>query len=106
MAQASIVAGTALAALVGAVGVGSAGAQSYPVKSIRLVVPYPAGGGSDLLSRPMAQALTERLGHSVIVDNRGGATGMIGADIAAKSPPDGYTVLMASSAEVALNVAV
>ncbi len=106
MAQALIVAGTALAALVGAAGIGSAGAQSYPVKPIRLVVPYPPGGGADLLARPMAQALGEKTGQSVVVDNRGGATGMIGTEIVVKSPADGYTLVLASSAEIALNVAV
>ncbi len=94
------------AALLGAAEIGGAGAQSYPVKPIRLVVPYPAGGGSDLIARSMSQMLGEKLGQSVVVDNRGGATGMIGSDIAAKSPPDGYTVLLGSVAEVALNVAV
>lgn len=106
MAQALIAAGIAAAALLGAAVVGSAGAQSYPVKPIRLVVPYPPGGGSDLIARSMAQTLSEKFGQSVIVDNRSGATGMIGTDIAAKSPPDGYTVLVGSVAEVALNVAV
>jgi tripartite-type tricarboxylate transporter receptor subunit TctC len=106
MARALIVARIAAAALLGAAVAGSAGAQSYPVKPIRLVVPYPPGGGADLLARPMAQALSEKAGQSVVVDNRGGATGMIGTDIVVKSPADGYTLLMASSAEVALNVAV
>ena len=80
--------------------------QQYPVKPIRMVVPYPAGGGSDLMARAVSKKLSEKLGRSVIVDNRGGATGMIGTDIAAKSPPDGYTLLLGSIAEVALNVAV
>jgi tripartite-type tricarboxylate transporter receptor subunit TctC len=106
MTQKMMVAGIAVAALLGAAVTGGASAQSYPVKSIRLVVPYPPGGGADLLARPIAQALTEKWGQSVIVDNRGGATGMIGTDIVVKSPADGYTLLMASSAEVALNVAV
>ncbi len=96
----------AAAALLGAIVISSASAQSYPVKPIRLVVPYPPGGGADLLARPMAQVLSEKLGQGVVVDNRGGASGMVGADIVVKSPADGYTVLMASSAEVALNVAV
>ena len=81
-------------------------AQSYPSKAIRMVVPFPPGGGTDLLARPIAQELSERMGQSVIVDNRGGGNGMIGADIVAKSSADGYTVMMATSAEVALNVAV
>lgn len=81
-------------------------AQQYPAKPIRMVVPYPAGGGSDLMARAVSKKLSEKLGQSVIVDNRGGATGMIGTDIAVKSLPDGYTLLLGSVAEVALNVAV
>lgn len=77
----------------------------YPAKTVRVVVPYPPGGGTDLLGRPLAQKLSEKWGQSVIIDNRGGASGMVGAEIVAKSPPDGYTVLMCASAEVALNVA-
>jgi tripartite-type tricarboxylate transporter receptor subunit TctC len=106
MAQNSIVARIAAAALLCAAAIGSASGQNYPVRPVRLVVPYPPGGGADLLARPIAQALGDKLGQSVVVDNRGGATGMIGTDIVAKSPADGYTMLMASSAEVALNVAV
>ncbi|MEO8441716.1 MAG: tripartite tricarboxylate transporter substrate binding protein [Betaproteobacteria bacterium] len=106
MAQKLSVAQIAAATLLGSAVIGSASGQSYPAKPVRLVVPYPPGGGADLLSRPIAQALGDKLGQSVVVDNRGGATGMIGTDIVVKSPADGYTVLMASSAEVALNVAV
>ena len=80
-------------------------AQQYPAKSVRIVVPYPPGGGTDQLGRPMAQKLTERWGQTAVIDNRGGASGMVGADIVAKSPPDGYTILFSASAEVALNVA-
>lgn len=77
----------------------------YPAKPVRIVVPYPPGGGTDQLGRPMAQKLTEKWGQTAVIDNRGGASGMLGADIVAKSAPDGYTVLMCASAEVALNVA-
>ena len=87
-------------------GSGAVLGQQYPSKPIRMVVPYPAGGGSDLLSRPVAQKLSEKFGQNVVVDNRGGATGMIGTDIAAKSAADGYTLLLGSVAEVALNLAV
>jgi tripartite-type tricarboxylate transporter receptor subunit TctC len=80
--------------------------QAYPSKPIRMVVPYPAGGGSDLIARSISKKLSEKLAQGIIVDNRGGATGMIGTDIAAKSAPDGYTLLLGSVAEVALNVAV
>jgi tripartite-type tricarboxylate transporter receptor subunit TctC len=85
---------------------GAALAQQYPTKPVRMVVPYPAGGGSDLVARSISKKLSRNLSQSVIVDNRGGATGMIGTDIAAKSPPDGYTLLLGSVAEIALNVAV
>src|ERR1700693_1378459 len=89
MAQASIVARIGAVALVGVVLAGSAGAQSYPVKAVRVVGAFPPGGGTDLLARPMAQKLSEKWGQSVVVDNRSGANGMIGADIVAKSPADG-----------------
>lgn len=85
-------------------GAASALAQ-YPTKPVRVVIPYPPGGGTDLLGRPMAQKLTEKWGQTVLIDNRGGASGMVGAEIVARSPPDGYTVMLCASAEVALNVA-
>lgn len=68
-------------------------AQPYPAKPVRLVVPYPPGGSNDILSRITAQAMTPGLGQQVLVDNRGGAGGMIGADHVAKSAPDGYTLV-------------
>jgi tripartite-type tricarboxylate transporter receptor subunit TctC len=76
----------------------SASAQNYPTKSIRLIVPYPPGGGVDGAGRVIAQALTEQLGQQVVVENRGGATGRIGTELVAKSPPDGYTLLLGSGA--------
>ena len=72
---------------------GNAPAQTYPAKPIRLVVPYPPGGSNDVLSRITAQALSPGLGQQVIVENRGGAGGMIGADNVAKSAPDGYSLV-------------
>ena len=78
-------------------------AQSYPVKPIRLVLPYPPGGGTDVIARPLAQKLTEQLGQQVIVDNRGGAGGNIGMEFVAKSPADGYTLLFALTAQYAVN---
>ena len=69
-------------------------AQPYPNKSVKLIVPYPPGGATDVIGRVMAQRLTTALGQQVVVDNRGGAGGNIGAEAAAKSPPDGYTLLM------------
>ena len=101
-----MIATTVAAALLSLSVPGAAGAQTYPTKPIRLVVPYPAGGGSDLMARPMSQKLNEKWGQSVVVDNRAGATGMIGTELAAKSSPDGYTLLLGSVAEIALNVAV
>ncbi len=82
---------------------GSAFAQAYPSKPIRLVLPYPPGGGTDVIARPLAQKLTEQLGQQVIVDNRGGAGGNIGMEFVAKSPPDGYTLLFALTAQYAVN---
>jgi tripartite-type tricarboxylate transporter receptor subunit TctC len=82
---------------------GSAAAAEYPSRPIRIVVPYPTGGGNDLLARMIAPKLAEKWGQNVVVDNRGGASGMIGAEIAAKSPPDGYTILLCASPEAALN---
>lgn len=72
-------------------------AQSYPVKPVRLVVTFPAGGGIDTVTRLLAPKLIEQLGQQMIVENRVGASGNIGTDFVAKSPPDGYTVLMAFS---------
>jgi tripartite-type tricarboxylate transporter receptor subunit TctC len=70
-------------------------AQSYPIKPIRLLVPYPPGGGTDIIARIVGQKLGENVGQQVIIDNRGGAGGTIGTEIVAKSAGDGYTVLMA-----------
>lgn len=73
------------------------GAQEYPARQIRLVLPFPAGGGSDIIARVVAQKLTVSLGQPVIVDNRAGASGNIAAEIVAKSAPDGYTLLFGNS---------
>jgi tripartite-type tricarboxylate transporter receptor subunit TctC len=83
----------------------AASAQTYPSKGIRMIVPYPPGGGADITARPIAQVLSQRWGQPVVIENHGGASGMIGADILAKAPPDGYTIMVSASAEVALNVA-
>jgi tripartite-type tricarboxylate transporter receptor subunit TctC len=69
-------------------------AQAWPTKPIKLIVPFPAGGGTDAFARPLAAYLSQQLGQQFYIDNRGGAGGTIGADIAAKSPPDGYTFLV------------
>lgn len=81
----------------------AAAAQTYPVKPVRLVVPFPPGGGTDITARAVALKLTESFGHPVIVDNRPGANGTIGVDLTAKSAPDGYTITMISSSH-AVNV--
>ena len=78
--------------------------QGFPSKPIRIVVPFSAGGPADITTRNIAPRLTELLGQSIIVDNRAGATGIIGADHVAKSPPDGYTLLMATASVVAINM--
>jgi tripartite-type tricarboxylate transporter receptor subunit TctC len=72
-------------------------AQDYPVKPIRLIVPYGAGGGSDFVGRVIGQKLSELLGQQVVVDNRPGAASLLGTEIAARSAPDGYTLLLADS---------
>ena len=81
-----------------------ASAQAFPSKPIRIVVPFSAGGPSDLTMRSMAPRMTELLGQPIIVDNRAGATGIIGAEMVAKSPPDGYTLLNATASVIAINM--
>ena len=72
-------------------------AQDYPTKPIRMIVPYPPAGGTDIVARTIAEPLAKELGQPIIVDNRGGAAGNIGTDLAAKSAPDGYTILFTLS---------
>jgi tripartite-type tricarboxylate transporter receptor subunit TctC len=79
--------------------------QSFPSKSVRIVVPFPAGGGLDFTTRIVARKLSDAWGQTVVVDNRPGASGMIGAESVVRAPKDGYTLLSCSPAEVALNVA-
>jgi tripartite-type tricarboxylate transporter receptor subunit TctC len=72
----------------------SALAQAYPSKPIRMIVPFPAGGTTDIVARIVAQRMSDSMGQPVVVENRGGAGGAIGADVVAKAPPDGYTIMM------------
>jgi tripartite-type tricarboxylate transporter receptor subunit TctC len=85
--------------LVAALGAQAAWAQAWPTKPVKLVVPFTAGSATDILARTAGQKLQEMWGQSVIVDNRPGAGGTIGAGIVAKSPPDGYTLLVHSAAQ-------
>ena len=78
-------------------------AQAYPAKPLRLVVGWPPGGAADGVARPLAAKLSDALGRPVVVDNRGGATGTIGASVVAKAPADGYTLLLGTSNEMVLN---
>src|ERR1700704_3434023 len=76
---------------------GSGAAQAYPVKPIRLVVPFPAGASSDVVGRMLAQKISEQLGEQVVPDNRAGAGGNLGIAVAPKPPPDGYTIVLATA---------
>ena len=82
------------AALILAGAAAGVAAQTYPAKSVRIVVPFPPGGGTDVVARTVAQKMHETLGQTVVVDNRAGANGIIGTDLVAKAPADGYTVLV------------
>lgn len=75
-------------------------AQAYPVKTVRVVVPWPPGGSNDIVARLVAQKLSENTGQQFIVDNRGGASGIVGSDLVAKSPADGYTIMIHSTTHV------
>ncbi|MBL8380440.1 MAG: tripartite tricarboxylate transporter substrate binding protein [Burkholderiales bacterium] len=73
-----------------------AASQPYPAKPVRMIIPFPPGGATDILGRVLAQKLSEQLGQSVVIDNRPGAGGGIGTELTAKAPPDGYTIQMAT----------
>ena len=79
-------------------------ADNYPNRPVRLIAPFSAGGGVDIVARYLAQKLSEKWGQQVVVDNRTGATGIIGTDLAAHAPPDGYTLLLGNAATHAVNV--
>jgi len=93
----------AAAALSLAFPAGAQGTAAYPAKPVKLVIPFPPGGPLDIVGRAIAQKLTEAWGQSVVVDNRPGAGGNIGADLVAKSAPDGYTILMGALSTHAVN---
>jgi tripartite-type tricarboxylate transporter receptor subunit TctC len=78
-------------------------AQTYPAKPIRLIVPYPPGGGTDFFARLVGAKMSEQIGQPIVVENRPGAATIIGAEAAAKSPPDGYTALLADTSTLAVN---
>lgn len=80
------------------------GAGDYPDRPVRIIVPYPAGGSTDILTRLLGKGLTQRWGQAVVVENRGGASGIIGTEAAARSEPDGYTLLMNGSGPHTVNI--
>jgi tripartite-type tricarboxylate transporter receptor subunit TctC len=84
----------------------TAASQTYPVKPVRIINPYPAGGGMDFLIRPITQKMAEHMKVVMIVDNRPGANGMIGMELAAKAPPDGYTLVVSTTGAMPMNAAV
>jgi tripartite-type tricarboxylate transporter receptor subunit TctC len=93
----------ALGAVLLALGAGAAFAQAYPTKPVTIVVPWPAGGPSDIAARPLAKGLGDELKQSFVIDNRGGAGGNIGTTLVTKAAPDGYTLLVTSSAPIVIN---
>src|SRR6478672_10897624 len=76
--------------------------NNYPTKAVRLIVPFPPGGSTDIIARLVGQKLGERLGHEIVIDNRGGAGGTIGTEIAVRANPDGYTLTMGTTATHAI----
>ncbi len=84
-------------------GAAGAMAQAYPTKSIRVIVPNPPGGSTDIVARQLANGLTAELGQPVVIDNRGGASGMVGAQVAAAAPADGYSLFLATTSVMAIN---
>ncbi|WP_251121155.1 Bug family tripartite tricarboxylate transporter substrate binding protein, partial [Escherichia coli] len=97
-----------MAALGGAGWLGTAPAQTpkaaaWPTKPIKLIVPFNAGGATDIIARSVGEALSQRLGQPVVVDNRGGAAGILGTDAVAKAAPDGYTLLLSLSTSMLIN---
>ena len=97
-----LVVATCIAAALAANPATAAGPQDYPNKTIRLVAPFVPGGPTDIVARVVAQKLGQNVGQQVVVDNRGGASGAIGCEIVAHSAPDGYTLMIGSSGNLAV----
>src|SRR5690606_37085745 len=91
---------TVAAAALSALAIAGTAHAAWPDRAITIVVPFPAGGGTDTFARPLAQQLGQQLGQSVVVDNRGGAGGTLGAGVAARAAPDGYTFFMGGAHHV------
>lgn len=98
MRRRTILLGLAAAAIVTTAAPHPAQAQTWPDKPVKLILPYAPGGATDLIGRPWAEKLTQAFGQQFVIDNRGGASGMIGTEAAAKAAPDGYTFLLTPSA--------
>src|SRR3954465_7066854 len=81
----------------------NAAAQNFPSRPVRMIVAFPAGGGTDAVARIVGQKLTVLWGQQVVVDNRAGAGGIVGAELAANAPPDGYTIFLATTGNLAIN---
>ena len=94
---------TTIIAISAVIPVQSASAQNYPTKPIHLIVPYPAGGGTDFFARLVGQKMSELVGQPIVIENKPGAATNLGADFVAKAPPDGYTVLLGDVATYAAN---
>jgi len=92
-----------LAAVAAAAVAGSAIAQTYPAKPIKLIVPFPPAGGTDIIARTVADKLNQALGWTIVVDNKPGAGGNLGIEAAVKSPPDGYTLVLGQTSNLAIN---
>jgi len=97
---------TLFAALAALLFAAAAHAQPYPTKPIKIIVPYPPGGTSDILARALSPGLQAALGQAIVVENKPGATGNVGADFVAKSPPDGYTLMLADIGSLAISPSV
>lgn len=101
----AVLAAGALAALAAAMPVATTAAEPYPTRTIRIVVPVAAGGGSDVTTRRVAEAMSRILGQSIVIENRPGAAGIIASEVVAKAAPDGYTLLAATRTTQAFNIA-